>query len=150
MDLVGPAGKVFMGGTFTAHPVSLAASLATIRELESGEVHEYLFSLGKSIRGKLSELIGDLEIRAQVSGFGSIFKIYFIEPKEKIENYGSLLSNDLKANARFVSGMREKGILIHPHHLKRYHLCAAHTKEDAARFVDAASQVLQLSKDKYR
>ncbi len=39
MKLVSPLGPVYNAGTFNAHPVSMVAGLATIKELEGGNKH---------------------------------------------------------------------------------------------------------------
>lgn len=40
MDLVAPSGPVYNAGTYNAHPVSIAAGLAVLEELESGRPYQ--------------------------------------------------------------------------------------------------------------
>jgi len=139
MDELKPIGGAHMAGTYSSNPISVAAALATLAELEDGKVHRRLFSLGDMIRKGLSEVIEELELRAQVGGFRSIFNIYFTD--EEIVNYRSLLSNDSQIFMKYNKEMRERGILFVPHPLKRCHLSAAHTEEDAKCFIDTTRDV---------
>lgn len=134
-------GDVFFAGTYNAHPMAMAAALATIEELESGEVHSHIFRLGEMIRQRLQEIIDRLGVKAYVTGFGSVFVVYFLEPP--VDNYTDLLRNDTKKDLAFRWGMVERGIFIHPMALKRSHVSAAHTDEDVARTLEAAEEVLK-------
>ena len=105
-------GDVFFAGTYNAHPLATAAAMATIEELEDGSVHDRIFRLGEEIRQGLSEIIGRLGIKAHVTGFGSVFVVYFMEPP--VESYTDLLRNNSEMDLAFRWGMIERGIFI-PH-----------------------------------
>lgn len=92
-------GDVFFAGTYNAHPLAMAAALATIEELESGKVHKHIFRLGEEIRQGLKEMIGRLGMKAYVTGFGSVFVVYFLEPP--VDNYTDLLRSDSKKDLAF-------------------------------------------------
>jgi len=140
MDQLKPIGGAHMAGTYCANPISVAAALATLAELEDGKVHQHLFHLGDMIRKGLSGVIEELKLKAQVAGFRSIFNIYFTD--EEIINYRSLLSNDSELFMKYNREMREHGFLFVAHPLKRCHLSAAHTEEDARHFIEATHDVL--------
>ncbi|MBO3802893.1 MAG: aminotransferase class III-fold pyridoxal phosphate-dependent enzyme, partial [Candidatus Brockarchaeota archaeon] len=144
MDQLKPIGGAHMAGTYCANPISVAAALATLGELEGGAVHERLFKLGDMARKGLAEVLGDLKIKAQVSGFRSIFNIYFTD--EEIVDYRSLLGNDSESFLKYNRGMRERGFLFVAHPLKRCHLSDAHTEEDVRRFIEASRDVLSKIK----
>lgn len=42
-----PIGKVDYGGTYNGNPVSMAATLATIEEMEKGKVHQIFSALAR-------------------------------------------------------------------------------------------------------
>lgn len=135
-----PDGDVFFAGTYNAHPLGTAASLATIEELESGEVHRHIFDLGEQVRQGLNEIIDRLGIQAFATGFGSTFVVYFMEPPA--EKYADLLANDSEQDLAFRWGMVERGIFMHPMNLKRSHISAAHTQADIDRTLEAAEAAL--------
>jgi glutamate-1-semialdehyde 2,1-aminomutase len=133
-------GDVFFAGTFNAHPISMAACLATIKELESGKVHEHLFKLGEMLRKGLSKNVEELGLKAQVAGFGSIFVTYFTD--KPISNYADLLSNDDRMFVSYRKRMIERGIFFIPFRLKRCHISASHTEEDIIKTIEADREVL--------
>jgi glutamate-1-semialdehyde 2,1-aminomutase len=120
--------------------VSMAATLATIRELEKETVYRRLFRLGEEMRKQLDEVISDLRIKAQTVGFGSVFQILFTDTR--IRDYRDVLTSDTKKFREFQRGMMDKGVFILPHANKRSHLCAAHTEEDVRLTVESAREIL--------
>jgi len=141
MKLVKPLGNVHIGATYYANPISLAAALATLQELEKGEVYDHIFKLGEYMRKELSKVIEDLKLKAQVVGFRSITTLYFTD--EPINNYRSLLSNDNEMFYEFFNEMVKQGVIMSPHPLKRWHLSLAHTKEDIDAFINSAEESLR-------
>jgi glutamate-1-semialdehyde 2,1-aminomutase len=136
-------GDVFFAGTYNAHPMCTAASLATIEIFESGEVHNHVFRLGELLRAELADLIERIGLPAQVSGYGSVFCVYFIDPSIPILSYTDLLQNDHDRYYRFHKGMVDRGVFMLPMTLKRNHISASHTEEDIARTLEAAESTLR-------
>lgn len=77
MNRLKPLATVHMVATYYSHPISVAARLATIAELESGRVHKHMDGLYDMIEKGLSELIHDFKLKAQVRRFRSTFILYF-------------------------------------------------------------------------
>jgi len=63
-------------GTFNEHKITIAAGLATIKEL-TPNIYEHLNKIGQKIREGLKKICSDLNINAQVTGMSSIFHVYF-------------------------------------------------------------------------
>ena len=70
--------RVPHAGTFNAHPITLAAGIATLNELTS-EMYSRLDETGEEIRKGLTNVMSDLGIQAQANGAGSLFDINFTE-----------------------------------------------------------------------
>jgi len=141
MNWLRPLGDVHMAGTYYSHLLSIAASLATIAELESGRVHERMDGLGDMISKGLRQLIQDFNLKAQVKHFHSIFTLYFTDAE--IRNYVWVLSNDADMYNKYRDSMRDQGIILSTHHLKRCHVSAAHTKADANKFLVSAKKTFE-------
>lgn len=141
LDHCKPGGDVFFAGTFNAHPVGVAAALATIEILERPESYAHIFGLGDRVRQGLHEIIQKHGIKATVAGFGSIFLIYFMEPP--IESYTDLLRNDAAKFVAYRRKMIARGIYELPVNLKRNHISLAHTVADIDETLEAANAVLQ-------
>jgi glutamate-1-semialdehyde 2,1-aminomutase len=135
-----PTGGVEYGGTYNGNPVSMAATLATIEELERPAVHRHLFSLGERLRSRLSKCIDEFGIVAQVVGFGSVFQVVF--NKKTITDYRDTLPANQAQYGKFQKGMMEQGMFIIPQANKRCHISSAHTIEDIDHTADVAREVL--------
>lgn len=134
-------GPVFFAGTYNAHPYSIAACLATIEELEGGQLHERLFKLGDRTRHGMRAICEELGLRAYVTGFGSVFVTYYLEPP--VESYTDLLRNDNELFVRERRRLMEEGIFMLPMNLKRNHISAAHTEEDIKLTLEKVRKVLR-------
>jgi glutamate-1-semialdehyde 2,1-aminomutase len=141
MEMFKPTGRVDYGGTFNGNPISMAATLATIRELEKGDVCQRLFNLGENLRNQLNEIIAELELRAQAVGFGSVFQLLFTE--KKIRDYRDTLTSNTELFKKFQREMMSKGIFILPHANKRCHLSVAHTNEDIRYTIQNVREILK-------
>jgi glutamate-1-semialdehyde 2,1-aminomutase len=141
LDHCKPGGDVFFAGTFNAHPVGVAASLATIEILERPGTYTHLFSLGDRVRQGLREIIQRRGINATVTGFGSVFLTYFMEPP--IDSYSDLLRNDVTKFITYRRQMIVRGIYMLPVNLKRNHISLAHTAADIDETLEAADAVLK-------
>lgn len=135
-----PGGDVFFAGTFNAHPVGVAASLATVEILERPATYAHLFALGDRMRAGLEAIYARHEVETAVMGFGSVFVTYFMSPP--VVSYDDLLRSD---GARFVAHRRrliEHGVYELPVNLKRNHISLAHTAEDIDYSLDVVDRVL--------
>ena len=141
MDRCGPDGDVFFAGTFNAHPVGVAASLATVEILERPGSYEHLFGLGERLRSGMNQLVDRHGIEAIATGFGSVFVTYFMSPP--IDSYDDLLRNDAARFVRFRREMIERGVYMMPVNLKRNHVSLAHTVEDIDTTLEVAEAVLK-------
>lgn len=140
MKKFAPGGGLFFSGTFNAHPFSISACLATMRELESGWVYPHLFKLGKIMTEGMSDICNELGIRAVTSSFGSVFTTYFMEPP--VNDYGDLLRNDQDLFVQYRKRLIEKGIFMTPYNLRRSHISAAHSERDIRDTLDKSREVL--------
>jgi glutamate-1-semialdehyde 2,1-aminomutase len=145
MNQIEPVGAVHLAGTFSGHPISMAAAKATIEQLEGGIVHETLEQSGAFLQKELTEIIREENIPAQVSRFRSVFAIYFTD--KRMENYTDLkVNNDEKLFKVYSQEMREHGIFIPPQAYKRSHITTAHSIDDLKATVNAARIALHECK----
>jgi glutamate-1-semialdehyde 2,1-aminomutase len=136
-------GDVFFAGTYNAHPLSTAAGIATLKELEDGSVYDHIFALGDQMRKGMKEICENLGLRAYATGFGSLFVTYYLDPP--VENYTDLLNNDGKFDEAFRREMVKRRFLIMPMSLKRGVISASHRKEEISETLNAAKKVLEES-----
>jgi glutamate-1-semialdehyde 2,1-aminomutase len=63
------------GGTFSANPLGMAAGLAALKAFDPAAVMR-LNTMGDALRARLNEKLGALASPAQVTGFGSLFRLH--------------------------------------------------------------------------
>jgi glutamate-1-semialdehyde 2,1-aminomutase len=141
MDHLRAGADVFFAGTYNAHPMSVAAALATIDILERPETYKHLFGLGDQVREGLNEVATRNGVDATVAGFGSVFVTYFMRPP--VDNYTDLLRNDANKFVTYRKKLIERGVYKLPVNLKRNHISLAHTSSDIDQTLEAADAVMK-------
>ncbi|HIP85603.1 MAG TPA: aminotransferase class III-fold pyridoxal phosphate-dependent enzyme, partial [Pyrodictium sp.] len=129
--------KVVASGTYQAHPLSLAASLAVLEKMERVGGDRLLARIGGEYCRVVEDHVEELKIRAHVSCFRSTLTIYFglgTQPYMLEE----VLKADMKQYRLFAQYMRRKGVLVNPHPRKRMHLSLAHADRAAIEFFSNA------------
>jgi len=141
MNRLRPLGDVHMAATYYSHPISVAASLATVAELENGKIHERMDGLANMIVKGMTQLIQDFQLKAQIRNFHSIFALYFTDAE--LHNYSSVLRNNAEMYGKYWKSMTDQGIILSTSHLKRCHLSAAHTKADVNKFLASSKKAFE-------
>jgi glutamate-1-semialdehyde 2,1-aminomutase len=131
------------GGTFSAHPLTVAAGLAMLRYLKdhSGKVYPILEARGEKIRKGVQEACHHEGLDAMVTGIGSLFQTHF--PLQKGVTLNSPHSihkfTDIeKREVEFRIRMLTKG--IHVMHGGGA-LSITHSDEDIEQIIHAAGEV---------
>jgi glutamate-1-semialdehyde 2,1-aminomutase len=140
-----PAGDVHFGGTYNGNAVAVEAGLATIEQLEGGEVHGHVFALGDRMRAGLAQIAERAGVPAVVGGFGSLFVLCFMEGP--LDTYEDVLRNDTELFLRYRRELVARGVFEMPESLGRSHIGAAHTDEDIDRSLEAAEAALGAALD---
>jgi len=93
-------------GTFNGHPITLAAGIATLKEL-TPNMYEKLSSLGQRARTGITKALHDKGIGVQATGLASLFHIH-LTPDEII-NYRSTLAENKEAKSRLFTELLVRG-----------------------------------------
>ncbi len=128
--------RIGFSGTFNAHPLSMAAGIATLRELRP-EVYERLNNLGRRIRMEVKALLDEKGVVAQVIGIGSLFHILWTH--EEVLDYRSAATSDVGLSHCLSLALINRGIYLRAHP----NVSAATTGEDVSRFLDALGDALE-------
>ena len=70
--------RVSQSGTFSGHPMTLSAGLATLKDLTI-DVYEYLNTLGTRLSHGLSRIFDEVRIPCEIVQQGSLVAIYFTD-----------------------------------------------------------------------
>ncbi|MEK6978327.1 MAG: aminotransferase class III-fold pyridoxal phosphate-dependent enzyme, partial [Candidatus Hydrothermarchaeota archaeon] len=141
MGHLSPLGPVYQAGTFNGNPLSMAAGLAALGELEDGSVYKRLETLAKSLREGLQEMAQNLGFKTRTYGVASMFQIYFTQGE--VSDYRTALRADRELFLRFQKGLLAKGIFLPPSQYECNFLSSAHGQGEVASTLEAAEEVLR-------
>lgn len=140
MECVAPLGGVFNAGTFSGHPVSLAAGLATLSVLNEGG-YRRVNGLGDLLRRMLVDLLEELDVHISVQGIGTMFQVFFTE--KPVRNYQDALTCDTDLYKKFSAFMRDEGIFLAPSQYETNFISLAHSNEDLEYTIRACANAFE-------
>jgi len=163
-----PAGEVFQSGTFSGHPVTMAAGLETLRYAAENDVYDHVNALGEQLRAGLTEILEDRAPAYTVVGTDSMFKVIFTRDagdaredrtdhceagcrqRPGCPRYGAcprtgrdVTEAETEQWVRlFRTAMLEEGVLLPANQFESQFVCGAHTEEDIERTLEAYKEAL--------
>ena len=126
----------FHGGTYNAHPVSMAASAATLKVLEDDRVYSNLDRLSNNLFPAMQEQLDDLHITAEVASCGSMAHIFFGAKDVRTARQADGTDWD-KLGRWCMHCLVHAAMFGHPHGEKMF-ISDAHTCEDIEKSLEVA------------
>ena len=136
MEKLTPTGPVFNAGTFNAHPLTMVAGLATIRELERGYVYDIANSAAKKVAKVLEQKDGVVNIVA------SMFQ--WFPDVDKVENYSDAQRANKEKYLKLHEELLKRGVFIAPSVFEAWFTSAAHNKEVVEETLEALDEALKV------
>ncbi len=139
-----PAGEVFQSGTFSGHPATMAAGLATLRYAAEHDVWAHVDELGAELRAGLTDIVADRAPAYSVVGRDSMFKVVFTrEGAGPPRSGGDVRTAETDRWERlFWPAMTERGIFLTPNQFESQFVSAAHTREHIDETLEAYKEAL--------
>lgn len=146
MELVNDREQgVFQAGTFAGNALSMAAGVATLKELSKPDTYEELERKGQLLETHILHEFRKYDIPYVFERARSIFSITFVEDGRKIKNYTDMASQNFELFEQYHKIMLRKGYFFAPGPDEVMHLCLEHTDEDIVTFAsDAAKTIYEL------
>lgn len=101
--------KVMHGGTYNAHPLNMAATVATLEALAHGGVYERIDRHGRMLMSGIKDILDKRSITARVQGYPGIFHVAF-GVSGPIQSFRDTLSSDRSRYTKFTTALLEKGV----------------------------------------
>ena len=128
MDLISDH-KVFHGGTYNTNPISMAAGLATFREILTRENYAHVEKVSKKLVDGYRRIIGKVGLQGYVAFAGANGALMFA-PQE-IRNYRDWLGVDTELWKHYWFGMVNRGVMAQPYWWdEQWTMSVQHTESD--------------------
>ena len=134
-----PKTKALSSGTFSGNPMVMAACLAVLDGLASGEVHQQINEVGDHVRREVDELGRELGLPLRATGAHSIFGLHFAE-HEVTSTRGGLFAEKRRD---FSIAMMAQGVLWPAGRIAGF-ISLAHTEQQIEHFLSACRTSLEL------
>lgn len=141
MDFLAPEGPVYQAGTLSGNPLAMAAGIAALRLLDSGDVYACLDAMGRQLRDALRNAAKEKGIALQVPQCGSMFSVFFNE--SPVRDYATALKSDAKLYARFFHACLGGGVYLAPSAYEAAFLSTAHEGGAIARACEVMTNALK-------
>jgi glutamate-1-semialdehyde 2,1-aminomutase len=141
MDCLAPLGPVYQAGTLSGNPLAMAAGIAALEELQTGDAYRRLEELGAALETGLRRAAKSAGEPVQFNRCGSMFCSYFTN--EPVHSLADAMKSDRARFAKFFHGMLAEGIYLAPSQFEAGFISTAHSVGDIEKTVAAAAKVLK-------
>ena len=139
MDLISDH-KVFHGGTYNTNPVSMAAGLATFREVLTRANYAHTDKLSAKLAEGYKKIVATVGLQAYIvsAGVNGALMLY----AEEIRNYRDWLPVDVDLWRHYWFGMVNRGVMAQPYWWdEQWTISVQHTEADIDKHLAAFSDV---------
>lgn len=145
MEMIAPSGSVYQAGTFNGNPISVQGGISTLNQLNQ-KFYQDLNKKGSYLRGRISEIVDELDLNIRPVGLASMFQIYF--NSEKVTNYEIAKKSDTKRFSIYFHELLKNGVFIPPSQFECNFISSAHSNEDLDNVANAIRESLKIAWDK--
>jgi len=142
MARLAPEGPVYQAGTLSGNPVSLAAGMATLKEISRPGFFEELTAKTAKLAQGLSERAGRQGVGLATQAVGGMFGIFFTK-ESAVTSFAQVMGCDVERFRKFFHGMLNAGVYLAPSAFEAGFVSAAHTDADIAETLDKAERVFK-------
>lgn len=142
MTQVGTRGGVFQGGSFAGNPLTMAAGIATLDELASGEHLRRTAAMVERYCQRTRECFVNHGIPFRIQSFATMATYIFNPNLEQLRNFDDVERQATALYARFHYEMVKRGVLFAPTIEEPIFFGAAHSEDDIDHTASLAASVL--------
>lgn len=139
MNHLAPLGPVYQAGTLSGNPLAMAAGLAMLTELNSGNVFESLAKKTEYLHKGLVKVLDKNNVTYTINRVGSMISVHFCE--DEVLDFETSAKGNNETFKTFFHGMLNQGIYIAPSAFESWFLNDALTYEDLDKTIAACDAV---------
>jgi glutamate-1-semialdehyde 2,1-aminomutase len=139
MNHLAPLGPVYQAGTLSGNPLAMAAGLAMLTELNSGDVFESLAQKTAYLHKGIATVLTELNITHTINRVGSMISVHFCE--DEVVDFETSAKGNNDTFKTFFHGMLNQGIYLAPSAFESWFLNDALSYEDLDKTIAACKAV---------
>lgn len=114
MSQLSPTGPIYQAGTLSGNPLSVAAGLATLRELEQreAEIYGHLDRVTERLIRGMESIFRERGIAHTVVRRGSMFGMFFAD--SPVTDFAGARASDTERFKRYFHGLLDRGVYMAP------------------------------------
>ena len=144
MEQLAPLGPVYQAGTLSGNPVATACGLATLREIGRPGFFDALSARTRTLVEGLQSAARDAGVPFTGDCEGGMFGFFLLDALPR--NYSQVMKTDGPAFNRLFHGLLDRGVYIAPALYEAGFVSSAHSAQDIAETVAAASEVFRAAR----
>jgi glutamate-1-semialdehyde 2,1-aminomutase len=144
MTRLAPEGPVYQAGTLSGNPLAMTAGIETLKALRDPTVYATLERRSAALAAGLAAAARAEGVATFATRVGSMFTTFFTDAD--VTDYTSAKLADTRLYATYFHSMLDEGIYFAPSQFEAGFVSLAHTDEDVARTIQAASRAFRAVK----
>lgn len=141
MQKVSPAGSIYQAGTLSGNPVTMAAGLATLKELDKPGRYEELGSKTVWLVNEMKDILNKASVPYRIQQVGGMFGFFFID--QDVTNFEAALKCNTDRFIAFFRAMLNRGVYLAPSAFEAAFMSLAHSEQDLEKTRDAFSSAIK-------
>lgn len=142
MEMLAPLGEVYQAGTLSGNPISVAAGIATLKELSNPEIYKRLEAITDQLAEGLEQGLARSGIEAQVNNICGLLTV-FLTPN-RVRDFVTAKDSNLKQFRQFFHAMLDQSIYLPPSPFEAWFLSTRHDQNVISGTLQAQRQALNL------
>ena len=139
MNHLAPLGPVYQAGTLSGNPLAMAAGLAMLTELNSGDIFESLAQKTAYLHKGIAKVLTELNVTHTINRVGSMISVHFCE--DDVVDFETSAKGNNDTFKTFFHGMLNQGIYLAPSAFESWFLNDALTYDDLDKTIAACKAV---------
>ncbi len=107
MDVLAPDGPVYQAGTLSGNPLAMAAGIAALEQLQSGEIHRQLETSGARLAAGLNAAAKKSGVAVTVQRIGSMICTFFTD--QPVHNLADAMLADREQFKKYCPWIAGRG-----------------------------------------
>ena len=144
MESLAPAGDVYQAGTLSGNPISVAAGLATLKELAQPGRYEALKKATEELALGLMRNFVETRMPAQINFACGMLTVFFTS--EEVRDFATAKTGNPESFSRFFHAMLNQGIYLPASPYEAWFLATEHSPEIIAETLAALISAIKSSR----